>query len=185
MPFKHQVLTDPIKGDVYEFLETAQDSQGERVSIKMTVKTKGQLVPMHLHMLQDEHFTVLSGQLTVLQEGKSQVLQAGESIVLPKNEVHNHFNNHDEPVEFIQTVSPALDFDYFIENLINYTIDHQVKGGKFGLIQQLVTSKYIASKSYVAGIPIPVQNFLMNVVGPIAKLFGVKALYAEYCGINK
>lgn len=185
MPFKNQVLKDPIKGDVYEFLETAQDSQGERVSIKMTVKTKGQLVPMHLHMLQDEHFTVISGKLTVLYEGKTQVLQAGESIILPKNIAHNHFNQDDEPVEFIQTVSPALDFDYFIENLINYTIDHQVKGGKFGLVQQLVTSKYIDSKSYVAGIPIPVQNFLMNVVGPIAKLFGIKALYAEYCGVNK
>lgn len=185
MPFKNQVLKDPIKGDVYEFLETAQDNQGKQVSIKMTVKTKGQLVPMHLHVLQDEHFTVLSGKLTIQYEGKTQVLKAGESITLPKNKAHNHFNMDDEPVEFIQTVSPALDFDYFIENLINYTIDHQVKGGKFGLVQQLVTSKYIDSKSYVAGIPISVQNFLMNLVGPIAKLFGVKALYAEYCGMDK
>lgn len=29
MPFKNQVLTDPVKGDVNEFLETAQDSQGK------------------------------------------------------------------------------------------------------------------------------------------------------------
>ena len=65
MPSKGQILTNPESGDVYEFIETAKDTNGERVTMKMTLKSTGKLVPDHLHSLQDEHFEVISGNLKV------------------------------------------------------------------------------------------------------------------------
>ena len=185
MPTKGQVLTNPATGDVYEFLETAKDTNGERVSMKMTLKSKGELVPNHFHELQDEHFEIVSGKLTILFDGKRQVLTPGNKITLPKNSPHNHYNNDTEPVVLIQSVTPALDFDYLLENIIGLSIDGKMRNGKPGLVQELVSAKYLDSKSYVANIPVGLQKILMNIVGPIGRMFGYRAIYRKYSDIEK
>lgn len=185
MPTKGQILTNPQTGDVYEFLETANDTKGERVKMKMTLKSNGELVPNHFHALQDEHFEVIEGKLTVLLDGEYQKLTKGEKINLPKNKAHNHFNNDPEPLVFIQTITPALDFDYLLENIIGLTIDGKMPKGKAGLVQELVTLRYLDSKSFLAGIPVGLQKFLINTVGPIGRLFGYRAIYKKYSGIEK
>jgi hypothetical protein len=126
------------------------------------------------------------GQIMVNPDtGELQELGVGERITLPKNQAHNHYNTGDEPAVFIQSVSPALDFDYLLENIIGLTIDGKMPNGKAGLVQELVTLKYLDSKSYLASIPVGVQTFLMNVVAPIARLFGYRAIYTKYSGIEK
>ena len=185
MPSKGQTLSNPYTGDIYEFLETAKDSNGQRVTMKMTLKSKGEQVPNHFHALQDEHFEVISGKLTIVLDGKKQILTQGEKITLPKNKPHNHYNNDDETVIFIQSVSPALDFDYLLENIIGLTIDGKMPNGKAGLVQELVTLKYLDSKSYLANIPLGLQKLLMNVVGPIGRMFGYRAIYKKYSDIEK
>ncbi len=185
MPSKGQILSNPDTGDIYEFLETAKDTNGLSVTMKMTLKSKGELVPNHFHALQDEHFEVLSGNLTILLDGKEQILTQGNKITLPKNKPHNHYNNDTEPVVFIQSVSPALDFDYLLENIIGLTIDGKMPNGKAGLVQELVTLKYLDSKSYLASIPLGLQKLLMNIVGPIGRVFGYRAIYRKYSDIEK
>lgn len=180
-----QVLTNPLTGDTYEFLETAQDSQGKRVSVKMHVRTKGKLVPDHLHALQDETFEVLDGELTILLENKIHVLHAGDSIKLPVNHPHNHYNTGTEPVVFIHRVSPALDFEFLVENLVGLSSDGKRPNGKGNLLQELVTLRYIDSKSFLAHIPIGVQKFLMNTLGPLGRALGYRAIYKKYSGFEK
>lgn len=77
MPIKGQVLVNITNGDSYEFLETAKDTNGERVILKAIIKSKGQLVPNHYHVFQDETFEVLSGDLTVLLNGETKKISAG------------------------------------------------------------------------------------------------------------
>ncbi|MDP2187769.1 MAG: cupin domain-containing protein [Sphingobacteriaceae bacterium] len=184
MPSKGQILRNPDTGDIYEFLETAQDTHGQRVTIKMTLQSKGELVPNHYHALQDEHFEVISGNLTIILDGKKHILTPGEKITLPTNKPHNHYNEG-EKVVFIQSISPALDFDYLLENIIGLTIDGKMPNGKAGLVQELVTLKYLDSKSYLANIPQGLQILLMNIVGPIGRMFGYRAIYKKYSGIEK
>jgi quercetin dioxygenase-like cupin family protein len=182
MATKGQILTNPDTGDIYDFLETAKDTNSQRVTMKMTLKAKGELVQNHFHVLQDEHFEIVSGKLTILLGGKTQVLTQGEKINLVKNNPHKHCNNDDQPVVLIQTVTPALDFEHLLENIIGLTIDGKMPDGKAGIIQELVTLKYLDSKNYLAEIPIGVQNILMNIVGPIARLFGYRAVYKSIPG---
>ena len=78
MPTKGQTITNPTNGDSYEFLETAKDTGGERVTLKAVIKGKGKLVPNHLHVLQDETFEVISGQLTIFFEGQTRKISAGK-----------------------------------------------------------------------------------------------------------
>jgi quercetin dioxygenase-like cupin family protein len=185
MPTKGQTIINPTNGDSYEFIETAKDTQGERVCMKAIINSKGQLVPKHFHVFQDETFEVVSGQLTILLEGQTRILSAGEKITLQKNVPHNHYNNEDAAVTYIHTVTPALDFDYLIENLVGLAADGKGDNGKYGLVQELVTLKYLDSKSYLADIPIGVQKMLMNTVAPIARWFGYRAIYKKYSGIEK
>jgi len=185
MPVKGQIITNPISGDKFEFLETAADTNKERVTLKATVRSKGQLVPKHYHVLQDETYEVLSGQLTIILRNEKMVLKAGQEMALPKNIPHNHFNEKDEIVTYIQTVTPALDFEYLIENLVGLAADGRSRNGKYGLIQELVTLKYLESKTYLADIPLGMQKILMNIVAPVGRLLGYRAIYKKYSGFEK
>ena len=185
MPFKGQILKNQTTGDVFEFLETSKDTNGERMTLKQTIKTKGHLYPNHFHTLQDETFEVIAGRLTIWLEGKAKTISAGEKIMLPKNRPHNHYNNDEEPATFIQTVFPALDFEYLLENIICLTRDGKMSNGRAGIVQELVTLKYLDSKTFLPGIPIGIQKVLMNIVGPIGRLFGYRAIYKKYSGIEK
>jgi len=185
MPTKGQTITNPTNGDSYEFLETAKDTNGERVTMKAVIKGKGQLVPKHLHVLQDETFEVISGQLTIFFEGQTKKISAGEKITFPKNIPHNHYNDDNDAVIYVHSVTPALDFDFLIENLVGLAADGKSKNGKYGLVQELVSLKYLDSKSYLADIPIGVQKILMNTIAPIGRLFGYRAIYKKYSDLEK
>jgi quercetin dioxygenase-like cupin family protein len=185
MPTKGQIITNPANGNSFEYIETAKDTNGECVVMKATIKGKGQNVPNHIHTIQDETFEVISGKLTVWANGKITTLSAGEKITLPKNKPHNHYNNHDEVVTYIQTVTPALDFDYLVETLFGLARDGKSKNGKLGLMQELVILKYLESKTFLADIPIGIQKVLKDVVAPIGRLMGYRAIYRKYSGIEK
>ncbi|MBX2931398.1 MAG: cupin domain-containing protein [Chitinophagaceae bacterium] len=185
MPLKGQIVTNPLTKDTYEFIETAKDTNGASVILKATIYNKGKLVPNHFHLLQDESFEVISGKLTIIKDNQLTTLTTGEKITLPKNIPHNHYNNESTPVTYIHSVSPALDFDYLIENLMGLTADGKSKNGKFGLMQELVTLKYLDSKTFLADMPIGLQKILMNTIAPIGRLLGYRAIYKKYSGIEK
>ena len=185
MPNKGQILVNPISGDSYEFVETARDTDGQRVTLIANIKSKGELVKNHFHVFQEESFEVISGKLTVFLDGETKTLSAGEKIKFPKNLPHNHYNNEDTPLSYIHTVTPALDFDYLIETLVGIAADKKGKNGRFGLVQELVILKYLDSKSYLADIPTGVQKLLMHTIAPLGRLFGYRAIYKKYSDIEK
>lgn len=185
MPIKGQVSLNPTNGDRFEYLETAGDTKGERLVVKATIKGKGQYAPHHIHVFQDELFEVVSGKLMIWLDGETKVLTAGEKILLPKSIPHNHYNNEDIPVTYIHTVTPAYDFEYLIENLTGLAADGKGKNGKYGLVQELVTLKYLDSKTYLANMPVGIQNILSDVIGPVGRMFGYRAIYRKYSGFDK
>jgi len=185
MPVKGQILVDPTTGDTYEFLETAADTNGSRCSFRSTTNRRGPLVPAHFHLLQDETFEVLSGELTILEEGVSRKLGAGEKATLLRNKPHNHYNDSDEPLTYIQSVSPALDFEYLVENLVGLSGDGKRKGNGFGLMQELVSLRYLESKAFLAGPPVWLQKIMMKTIAPMGRLLGYRAVYAKYSGFDK
>ncbi len=73
----------------------------------------------------------------------------------------------------------------FIETLIGLACDGKMPNGKAGLMQELVTLKYIDSKAFLASIPLGLQKVLMNVLGPIGRLMGYRATYNKYTSIEK
>jgi len=185
MPHPGQILLDKNTGDSIEFIETAQSTQGKRVTIKVNLKSKGPTVDDHIHILQEETFKVISGKLAYFTKGKKHYLVEGEEITLPNNIAHNHYNTEDKEVVFIQTITPAIDVDYFLENLFGMINDGKVKNGQLSFLQAMVTIKYLESPSLLANIPKWLQISLSAFLAPIARIFGYRAIYKKYTGIDK
>ncbi len=50
--------------------------------------------------------------------------------------------------------------------------DGKSKNGNYGLIQELVTLRYLDSKTFLADIPVGIQKVLMHIIAPLGRLFG-------------
>lgn len=185
MPKSGKIITNPFNGNSYEFIDTAEETYGEYVLIKATIKSKGPLVPNHIHALQNENFKILEGRMTIWLEGGINTLSAGEQTTLPKNHAHNHYNMEDTPLVYLHKISPALDFDYLMENLVGLAADGKTRNNFFGMIQNLVSLKYLDSVTYLAGVPIRLQKWLADLVAPIARYYGYRAVYRKYSNLEK
>ncbi len=185
MPEQGQILTNKYNGDSFKFLETAKSTNGNHVTIEVTLKSKGRTVDDHIHLIQDETFKVTSGRLTYFLNNEKHYLSSGDEITLPKNLPHNHYNTDDEPVVYTQTISPALDIDYFIENLFGMINDGKMPKGKLPFLQAMVTLKHLDSPSLLAKLPRGLQKGLATFLAPIGRLLGYRAIYEKYTGIEK
>lgn len=185
MPTKGQKLQNPYTGDTYEFLETAADTNGDYIKVMVTLKSRGARMPDHIHTLQDEFFEVISGKLTVVDRGEKIIIYPGGAKYFPRDRPHNHYNDHLGTVTFIQTVSPALDFDYLLETLHGLSCEGRIRKGKIGFLQQMVLLKYIESKRVLADVPLGLQNALVNALAPVGRILGYRAVYKKYSGIEK
>jgi mannose-6-phosphate isomerase-like protein (cupin superfamily) len=92
--------------DYATFLETSEETGGERTLIEIEVAPGGGTTP-HYHLTYAEHFEVISGALEVIVGGETRTLTAGEKAVAPKNTLHNFHNATDEPTTFLVELRPG------------------------------------------------------------------------------
>lgn len=96
----------PIQKDYATFLETSEETGGERTLIEIEVAPGGGTTP-HYHLTYAEHFEVISGALEVMLGGETRTLTAGEKSVAPKNTLHNFHNATDETTTFLIELRPG------------------------------------------------------------------------------
>lgn len=96
----------PIQKDYATFLETSEETGGERTLIEIEVAPGGGTTP-HYHLTYDEHFEVVSGALRVMVGGETRTLTAGQKAVAPKNALHNFRNATDGPTTFLVELRPG------------------------------------------------------------------------------
>ena len=99
-------IYNPIQKDYATFLETSEETGGERTLIEIEAAPGGG-TPPHYHLTYAEHFEVLEGTLEVMVGGQTRVLAAGEKAVAPKGTLHRFHNATDEPVRFLVTLRPG------------------------------------------------------------------------------
>lgn len=63
--------------------------------------------------------------------------------------------------------------------------DGKVKEGKIPFWQSMATVKYLDGQSRLAAIPLGLQNIMINILGPISRILGYRAIYKKYTGIEK
>ena len=99
-------IYNPIQKDYATFLETSEESGGERTLIEIEVAPDGGTAP-HYHLTYAERFEVLEGELEVMVGGETHTLTEGENAVAPKNTLHNFHNATDRPTTFLVEFRPG------------------------------------------------------------------------------
>ena len=117
------VIYNSITGESIRFVETAADTDGERVVIDVLVEPNGFVASAHLHPYQTEVFEVVEGELTFKVGGETITATAGESVTVEPGTAHKFWNASETAARFRCTISPALQFEKLIETMFGLAND--------------------------------------------------------------
>ncbi|MCC5621601.1 cupin domain-containing protein [Nostoc sp. CHAB 5715] len=95
-----------IMGDVYRYLVTGAETNGEQAVLDCVIGPGGG-PPPHTHTNEDETFVVLEGRVTFLIGDKEVVAGPGTCVFAPRGQRHRFTNRESTPARFILTLSPA------------------------------------------------------------------------------
>jgi quercetin dioxygenase-like cupin family protein len=96
----------PQQKDYATFLETSEESGGERTLIEVEVAPDGG-TPPHYDKTYEERFEVLEGELEVHVSGDARTLNVGQKASVPTNTLHNFRNLTDGPTTFLVELRPG------------------------------------------------------------------------------
>lgn len=174
------LLRNNLTGETFRFIETAKDSDGQRLVFAFTVAPGGRLPVMHLHPSQTERFEVQQGEFHIQLGKEVKQLKAGDTFTIDKGVPHQWWNpSAHGAVEMNVTFEPALNTETFFEQWCGLCNDGKIntKGQPSFLQIMAMANTY---ELYVAGPPVPVQKAMSFVLGGIARLLGYKSYYRKY-----
>lgn len=117
-------LINPRAGTRTVFRATAASTQGAYVEVEQTYPPHSGKPPMHLHPGQDEHFTIVSGDLHAVVDGEERDLVAGNVLEVPLGAAHQMWATAETPTVVIWRTTPALRTDQFYCDLWQAAADN-------------------------------------------------------------
>ena len=96
----------PLQRDYATFLETSEESGGDRTLIEIEVAPGGGNAP-HYHKTYEERFQVIDGSLEVLVGRETRTLRPGERAVAGRNVLHRFRNPTGTPTRFLVELRPG------------------------------------------------------------------------------
>lgn len=181
MAFINKILSNKITGQDIQFLKTANGTNGELLEMKTTHHSQSAEPPMHFHPLQEEYFTILSGELTVRIHGKMQTLKAGEQLHIPQNTSHAMWNVSNQKTIVHWKVFPALDTAQFFETIYGLVNDGKINNkGIPSLLQMALTATRFSNVFRLSKPHFIIQKIIFSLLTPFALMTGKKAVYKKY-----
>jgi mannose-6-phosphate isomerase-like protein (cupin superfamily) len=101
-------LTNPKAGTKTVFTATAASTGGGYVEIEATYPPGAAPPPRHLHPSQEEHFTVLSGRISVIRGDEEFVAEPGTEFTVPAGTPHQMWPSGDDGAVMRWRTTPAL-----------------------------------------------------------------------------
>lgn len=165
-------LIHPITGDRLRYLEPS----GETFRVEQ-IRMPGKFsLESHYHTVQTESFEVISGKARYLANGQEGTLVAGQRVSFPPGTHHvNPWNDGEEALRIVQSMSPALDFSVLHKTLILGAGRGYVRpDGTSKLLPMCVLLGQTQSKTYSSKLPEGLQRFLFTVLAPVGRLLGYR-----------
>ena len=106
-----ETVHNPVTGERITFLETSEQTGGERVTIELGLAPHGQVPGLHVHPEQWETFHVVEGEMTFRYGLRRIVAGPGETVAVPPGVVHNFANSGDVEAVVCVVIEPALDME--------------------------------------------------------------------------
>jgi quercetin dioxygenase-like cupin family protein len=106
--------TIAVVGDIYRFLATGKETNGNYATFEALVPPGGG-PPPHVHSREEESFYVLEGEITFTVNGERIVATAGAFANIPVGTPHAFKNESARPARMIISVAPAGVEEMFFE----------------------------------------------------------------------
>jgi mannose-6-phosphate isomerase-like protein (cupin superfamily) len=131
---------------------------------------------LHVHPRQESGVEVSGGSLVVEIDGVRHDVPAGERIAIPRRTPHRFWNDGDVDAEFVAWFRPALDTAAFFETWCALARDGDLgPEGMPGLLQLSLLVPEFGAEVRPASPPWPLLRVLGAVLGPVARLRGLRA----------
>ncbi|MFC7142012.1 cupin domain-containing protein [Halosimplex aquaticum] len=173
-------LENPETGERIEFRETAAETGGDRVTFDYVLRPSGFGLGKvdHRHPRQTEQIEVRSGRLGVRTDGDEWTATPGTRFAVPPGTAHTVWNDGDEEMHAVVTLSPALDVETFFETTFGLAAaGRATRIGLPGPLQFAVLADAYREEFAVAGLPLSVQRPLATVLGALGRARGYRAAY--------
>jgi quercetin dioxygenase-like cupin family protein len=181
MAYRGKKIDNPSAKMSIHFLQTKNDTGGKLLEMEATYQPHSTEPVAHYHPFQEEDFTVLAGELTVIIKGQRSILKAGDSLHVAQGVEHAMYNNSNNKTVVNWQVRPAMDTEHLLETTAGLASDGRVnKKGMPGILQvALMANKY--SKVFRLSKPaFAIQKIVFVILTPLAYLAGLQASYSEY-----
>jgi len=168
MAYTGQTISNPVSGEQITFLQTAADTDGEKLEFELALSPDGHVPGAHVHPEQEERFHVLEGTMKFRMGLRRITAQAGDTVVVPAGRVHRFANGADSTARCRVEVVPALD----MEQLLETTVELALEGN--------VTRKGMPKPLHLA---LFVRRFAREVRAPFPPAWAVRALMAPLAAL--
>jgi mannose-6-phosphate isomerase-like protein (cupin superfamily) len=177
---KGDILESPVTGERVTFLETAAETNGERVLIDVTVEPNGVVAAAHVHPYQSERFEIVAGEAE-FSFGKETVHAGpGDVVMVERGTLHSFRNTGEGELRFITEVRPALSFETFIETMFGLAADG--KTNRKGLPNPLRLAVIMRDHFDLVRLSFPpawMQKRGLVCGAPFGRLLGYRPTYAS------
>ncbi|HEX6507476.1 MAG TPA: cupin domain-containing protein [Chloroflexota bacterium] len=180
MAYAGQTITNPVTSEQITFLETTEDTQGDRLLFDCRVGPHGVPLPPHIHATQEEHLDVLDGTLGVMLGGKIYTLQPGQNIVLPARIKHQWWNAGRDHLSLRVAAVPARQLEAVLEAVAGMA--HEGKLGRNGMPRDPFNLANLLrlSETFTPAMPIWVQRLALTVAASGGRLLRYDATFIQY-----
>lgn len=171
-----EIIENNKSGHRYKLLQTAKDTNGERLEMEVTYPPKSQEPKAHYHPMQTEHFKLLSGELSVRMDGSVSVYRAGDGFCVPPKTIHSMWNSGAGPTVVNWVVEPALSTEQFFRTMAELANKGE-PNKKPGLLQTALTLRHFSKEFVLASPPAFFQKLLFGFLATIASLLGYHPVF--------
>jgi quercetin dioxygenase-like cupin family protein len=175
------VVEAPLLGARATFLETAEQTNGELLSVEV-VLPPGFSVSEHLHPAQEERHKVVRGTLRARVGGQQRDYLEGETAIGPPGVAHAWSNQSDgEDLCIVSEHRPALHMEALLEG--GFTIARDLQADKKGVLKHLLRMAVLLGETsddfYMTQWPMQALLRLFAALAPIGRLLGYGPLRSE------
>jgi mannose-6-phosphate isomerase-like protein (cupin superfamily) len=176
---KGDTLENPVTGERVTFLETATETNGERVVIDVTVDPDGFVAAAHVHPYQSERFEIVAGEAEFTLGKEIVTARPGDVVMVEPGTLHHFRNAGQGELRFITEVRPALSFETFLETMYGLAADG--KTNRKGLPNPLRLAVIMREHFDLVRLAFPpawVQKTGLVLGAPFGRLLGYPPTYA-------
>jgi quercetin dioxygenase-like cupin family protein len=177
MIYTGDIIEHPVTGERVRLLETAAETNGERLLLEFHVRPHGFVSAEHVHPQQDERFEVLSGTMRYRIDGVEYQGGAGTVIHVPKGTPHIWWNAGEDELRMLVEFQPALQTQQFFESFFSLAQQGKTNGrtGMPSPLQTAVIVQEFAAEVQLARPSPLVQKIVFGALAAVGRRLGYRA----------